>query len=268
MSLGIAIKGPEGLVLAAESRVTVGTKLGEYQVPVYFDNATKVFGLEEPNNFTGLVTYGQALIGQRTAYSFLPELDASLKAEGGARLPVKEISQRISDFYMSQWKSAHTKPYVGPPMTFLVGGFDEGAPYGRIFEINLPTQPAPKEQSPGENQFGITWGGQREFVDRLIQGYDPQLFAILKKQAELQDEDVEALKKACAELQMKLPMNVMALQDCVDLALFFIKTTILGQELVVGIRGCGGQIDIATITRREGLRYVQRKQIRGERRHT
>ena len=78
MSLGIVIKGPEGLVLAAESRITLGaqtvTPRGLQQIPVYFDNATKLLSFSKPNTTVGVVTYGQAVIGQqtpRTAASFL-----------------------------------------------------------------------------------------------------------------------------------------------------------------------------------------------------
>jgi len=35
--------------------------------------------------------------------------------------------------------------------------------------------------------------------------------------------------------------------------------------LAIGIRGVGGPIDVAIVTRTDGLQYVQRKLIRGER---
>jgi len=57
---------------------------------------------------------------------------------------------------------------------------------------------------------------------------------------------------------------MLALQDCVNLAIFFIHTTIEAQELSVGVRGVGGEIDVATVTRRDGLQFVQRKKIVGE----
>jgi len=63
---------------------------------------------------------------------------------------------------------------------------------------------------------------------------------------------------------MSIPLQAMGLQDCVDLAGLFVRTTIEAQRLAVGIRGCGGPIDIATITRSEGFRFVQRKQVHGE----
>jgi len=56
----------------------------------------------------------------------------------------------------------------------------------------------------------------------------------------------------------------MALQDCVDLAIFFIRTTIIAQKLTIGLRGCGGPIDVATITRRDGFQYIQKKAVFGE----
>jgi hypothetical protein len=64
---------------------------------------------------------------------------------------------------------------------------------------------------------------------------------------------------------LQVAIQAMALQDAVDLAVFLIRATIDGQQLSVGVRGCGGFIDIATVTRREGLGFVQRKQLRGER---
>ena len=116
--------GPEGVVLAAESRVTLQGHLdGQQVVPVFFDNATKMFGFESPNNYVGVVTYGLAAIKERTAHSFLPEFEATLKEEGTQRLDVENMSQRLSDFYMGQWASAEMPdPYRGPPMTFLIAG--------------------------------------------------------------------------------------------------------------------------------------------------
>jgi hypothetical protein len=205
MSLGIAIKAPEGIVLAAESRVTLVVNTPEGPLPVHFDNATKLFGFEEPNNYVGVVTYGLAAIGQRTAHSFLPELESALHAEGKGRLTVAAMAQRISDFYMAQWQAVIPGPHGGPPMTLLVAGYDLNEPYGEVYQIDIPTLPAPVQHHPGQN-FGVTWGGQREFVDRLFQGYDAQLLNILAAQG-LQSNQIEALRQAFQPLQMRLPLK-------------------------------------------------------------
>jgi hypothetical protein len=154
--------------------------------------------------------------------------------------------------------------YQGPDMIFAVGGFNEGEPYGRVYAVCIPRSPAPVEQNPSPQDFGLTWGGQREFVDRLIQGFDAKLLDIVVQHLNLQPAQIPPLTQALQPLQMPIPLAAMALQDCVDLAIFFIRTTIAAQTLTVGIRGCGGPIDVATITRNEGLKFVQCKHIVGE----
>jgi hypothetical protein len=54
------------------------------------------------------------------------------------------------------------------------------------------------------------------------------------------------------------------LQECVDLATFPVRTTIDTQRFIAGLRGVGGEIAVATITASEGLRWVQRKEPRGD----
>lgn len=78
MSLGIVIKGPEGLVLASESRITLTADDGKNKIPVNFDNAKKVLSFSNPNCAVGVVTYGLAAIGLRAAHSFIPEFESKL----------------------------------------------------------------------------------------------------------------------------------------------------------------------------------------------
>jgi len=260
MSLGIVIKGPEGLVLAAESRVTLAATSADQQIHVNFDNATKLLSFSKPHNYVGAVTYGQAAINLRTAHSFLPEFEAKLPDE---RLSVEKFAERLSIFFMDQWQGVMPEDYPGPNMSFVVGGFDKGEPYGRVFLFEIPGKPVPNERNPDPG-FGITWGGQREIVDRLIRGYDHRMVQIVAQALNLEQEQAQLLVQAIKPLEMPMPLQAMALQDCVDLAIFFIRTTITAQTLTVGVRGCGGPIDVGTITRRDNFKYVQRKVVVGE----
>src|SRR5258708_16530663 len=96
MSLGIVVKSPEGLVLAAESRVTL---LGS--VPVTFDHATKVLSFRGPHDNIGTVTYGQAALGLRSAQNFLPALEASLPPQTAS---VSGFAQSLQQFFTQQWQ--------------------------------------------------------------------------------------------------------------------------------------------------------------------
>lgn len=267
LSLGVAIKGPEGIVLATESRLTVTGQLGGSGITVQasYDHATKLFSFSDPHRHVGAVTYGQGTIGNRSAFSFVPEFENSLESD---RLSIEDFAQEMSRFYSEQWNDVMPDDFPGPGMTFIVGGFDENEAYGRVYIFEIPNSPEPEERNPdtddGETQFGITWGGQREFVDRLLRGYDHRVLQILKN--ELGPEKTSDLEQKLDQLGMKLPLGVMPLQDCVDAAILFLRTTIDAQRLTLGIRGCGGAIEVATLTRTAGFQSVQQKTIRGERR--
>ena len=267
MSLAIAFKGPEGIVLAADSRVTLNAQLPPNVIlPSTFDNATKLLKVTG-QDFVGVVTYGLGAIGEReprTAHSFMPEFEAELAQADLNRLGVDDFASRLSDFFMRQWSSTMPGSFRGPDMVFLIGGYDVGSPYGRVLELGIPGRPNPREWNAGAT-FGVTWGGQREFTDRLLQGFDNQLIGITQAKLGLADKQVKELDEELREkLSARIPYQFLPLQDCVDLAIFLIRTTIKIQTWSVSVRGVGGAIDVATITRTEGLKAVQQKFIRGE----
>jgi hypothetical protein len=276
MSLGIAFKGPEGIVLAADSRVTINAErpVSDKQrliLPSTFDNATKLLKVNG-HDYVGAVTYGLGAIGQhepRTAHSFMPEFEVALsqkKTKSTKRLSVEEFSKELSDFFMGQWKERMPKEYQGDPLIFLIGGYDEGAAYGRVFQLNIPYVPVPKEESAGQGVFGITWGGQNEILHRILSGFDPILMLAVKDKLKLSDEQTQELVHFLRpNFNLPIPYQFLPLQDCVDLSIFLIRTTIELQKWMIGIRGVGGVIDVATITRTEGFQYVQRKTIKGDR---
>ncbi|GMV17469.1 MAG: hypothetical protein AMXMBFR56_56930 [Polyangiaceae bacterium] len=264
MSLGIVIKAAEGVVLAAESRVTFffgGS-------PLTFDTVTKLFTFQHPHNYVGVVTFGAATMGERTAQSLMPEFEASL---GNARLKVAEYASRLSDFFSGQhssWVSELQKaggqvPPDHPDMHFVLGGFDEGEPYGTMFSFAIPNDPTPKEFA-NEKTCGIRWGGQRDVVDRLLLGYDPELLPIIQRSLSLTDAQIRQVRKELEVLQKVIPFEIFGLQDAIDVAVMFIRTTIESQRLTIDLRGCGGPIEVGVITRTGGFSYVQRKALRGE----
>ncbi len=268
MSLGILFKGPEGIVLAVDSRVTLMAKIGTTNniLPAYYDNATKLLKING-QNFVAAVTYGAGAIGQqqpRTAHSFVPEFEAELIANDVGRLPVEQFAVALSDFFLKQWKALMPSNYSGADMVFLIGGYDEGEPYGRMFEVQIPSNPQPVERNPAPG-FGLIWGGQREYIDRLIRGHDDALLEVAQKSLGLNDKDKAKLGLELQQAQqLPIPFQFLPLQDCVDLAMFLVRATMDIQTFLVGVRGVGGDIDVATITRTDGFVPIQQKTITGE----
>ena len=263
MSLGIVVKGPEGLVLAADSRLTLTLQYpagaNQVSVPVSFDNARKIVNFVSPHNWFGAITFGAAAIGLRTASSFAPEIQSILPQ---TRQTVDQYAQLLSNFFAAQWTASIPANYQGLPMNFIVAGYNDGEAYGRVYTFDIPSAPTPQEMNP--NDFGITWGGQRELVDRLMRGYDENALSIIQRALGLNNSQLLQMKQALAPLQMQFPVQVLALQDCIDLAIFFIRTTIQAQSLTTALRGVGGPIDVSVITRTQPFTFVQEKGLRGE----
>lgn len=275
MSLGIAFKGPEGIVLAADSRVTlnmvkVQPNGQQLVLPATFDNATKLLRVKG-QDFAGAVTYGVGAIGQqspRTAHSFLPELEAKINGKhNGARLSVEDFAKELSDFFLDQWNAhmAGVPNQPGNDMAFLIGGYDQHAPYGRIFEFFIPSRPVPNERYNAPGEFGAVWGGQRQFVDRLLNGYDPNALNLAEAELSLDAASKTRLTNRFAELTTPIPYPFLPLQDCVDLSIFLVRATMKLQTWTVGdVRGVGGAVDVATITNTDGFKAIQLKQVTGE----
>jgi hypothetical protein len=273
VSLAIAFKGPEGIVLAADSRVTLmsqqtGSGGENIMVPATFDNATKLLHVRNLSH-VGAVTYGLGAIGgtePRTAHSFLPELEAILgkKAEKKkSQISTEDFAKELSEFFVKQWDGAVSALSKTPDMFFLVGGFDKEKAYGRVYQFAIPSEPSPREQIPDD--FGVTWGGQNQYVNRLLTGFDPNLPSLVEEAIGLeQGKKMELERYLQQKLSAPIPYQFLPLQDCVNLAIFLIRATIKMQTWTVDVRGVGGAIDVATITRTEGFVEVQKKEIVGE----
>lgn len=273
MSLGIMIKGSEGMVLAADSRVTLLNQVATPQtgqvvvIPATFDNATKVLKVAD-QDYVGAVTYGlgafMTVNGPRTMQSFIPEFEERLKKEKVKRLPVGDFAKRLSDFFLEQWNTLVRRgPNPGEEINFLVGGFDEGAAYGRGFLFAIPTNPNPMEQNAGPGQFGITWGGQHDAVFRLLYGYDAGVLEFLRTEFSLSQDQLLALNNKMQPLFVAgIPYQFLPLQDSVDLAIFLIRNTIDFQKFRTNVvRGVGGPVEVAIVTRDGGFRFVSQRKI-------
>jgi hypothetical protein len=281
MSLGIMIKGSEGVVLAADSRVTIFSQMIQppapnapanapppptVLIPATFDNATKVLKVNG-QDYVGAVTYGIGAImtanGPRTMRSFIPELEQELEQEKIKRLSVPDFANRLSQFFLNRWNQHVDHPVnPGEEINFLVGGYDDGAPYGRAFSFVVPTQATPVEQNAGPGQFGITWGGQHDMVFRLLYGFDLELLDFIRAHFNLSPDQLATLKQQMEpKFAAGIPYQFLPLQDMVDLATFLIQSTISFQKFrTTVVRGVGGPVEVATVTR-DGFKFVSQKSI-------
>jgi hypothetical protein len=266
MTLAVVFKGPEGIALAADSRITLTMKNAAtgQETTSFFDNATKMLSIQG-QEYVGIVTSGVGAIGTtspRAAHGYVPEFEEQLSQTCPKRAAVEDIARELGKFYREQWVQAGMP--VGLPdvqqMQFLVAGFDEGDAYGRVFKVTVPDAPDPVEQVAGT--FGLTIDGQTELAGRLLGGVDPNAAKIAKDHLGLDEPKTQELRqKWGAQLSLPIPYQFLPLQDCVDLSVFLVTMTSEVQGWTTGLRGVGGEVDVATITRMEGFRPIRQKKI-------
>lgn len=234
MTLATVFKAADGLVVTADSRATVfsmGQIVHGQQMAIAatYDNTAKIL---RPANqkFVAAVVHGLGVLGQgqalRTISSYMPEVEALI---GDERISVQGFAEQLGNFFNGQLVA--TQQQVDEPIQFIVCGFNENEPYGRVYTLSVPDALAPVEQLV--DQFGLQLGGQHDIVGRMLQG-------------------------------VNIPYQLLALQDAVDLTILLARTTAQVQNFSLDLRGVGGSIDVVVLTRSEGARDVQRKQLRGE----
>lgn len=174
-------------------------------------------------------------------------------------MKVVDIARSLGQFYLTQWNTIGTSPDA-EPIIFLVAGFDKDEPYGRVFQVSVPTAIEPEEYWP--NDFGVRYTGDWVLADGIINGIDPRALNLAKEELSLWDNQVKRLKERWAkELAPNIPYRFLPLQDCVDLATFLVTMTAVVQSWTVGGRSVGGPVDVATITRTQGFQAIRQKQI-------
>jgi len=264
MTTVVIVKCPEGLVLAADSRMTVSETSGGREKHWPSDTLLKILSFKPPHNFVGAVSWDRADINQKSASCYSSEFEQTLPEN---RIPINEFAEKLFCFFSCKWNESPERKYSSDslnPMKFFVAGFDEKDEYGRIFEIKISDnhEIADMHELPAESKPDIVLRGNSIYASRLWFGYSEQLPKLLAntdwaRQSALNTGFLEdAMSKS--GLQMTFSPN---LRDGVALAKLLIRTEIDAQALTEAANPwlkavTGGPIRICTITSEHGLKWV------------
>jgi len=255
--LAITVICPEGIVQAADSRVTLIHPVSETLITNNtFDNAKKLLVFKEPHTHVSVTTYGSGTINGRTIHGYNTEFASTLPDK---RIPVKEFAERFQKFFKQRWDKAEHDDTDN--ISFQVAGIDEDKNYGELYSITLPTN-KPPVLTLKEGDFNFMWGGDIFIVSRIVSGVDPTLPALIENENFPVDvkEKIDSIIENVSP--SNFPIHSYALQDAVTLARFLIATSINAQELSIGLRTIGGNIDICTITQENGCGYISNKEVK------
>jgi 20S proteasome alpha/beta subunit len=234
MSLVVTIYVPSGIVMAADSRMTVlrtedreesGQKMRVQQQLVLSDSAYKIVELNAVA--AGVAVYDSAIIANQPVESQVRRFEEEALSSGD---DVKSVAEK----FMKYFQSNHPSFGVG----FHVAGYrQEGksrVPYVLVGHTTRePEIRRVNADDKGAVQYGVVRAGDVLVANRLIDTNYLPLFA------------------------------AMPLQEAIDYAVHLIRSTIDTLRFEPRFPTVGGPIDVLVV-QPQGMHWVQRKELRGE----
>lgn len=157
------------------------SRVGGYPVNV-FGGVSKMFLLyEDKDTSVAAITSGQATVNGRTIAGLASHYNRECARAKKQFDAVEDVARDFLAFMVGEWmQQPHLQgatpsmvPFFGT-VNFIVGGFGKSDAHGLVFKLDV----AKNELSPGfrpGDAHGVTWGGQADFVERLLRGADSRL---------------------------------------------------------------------------------------------
>ena len=262
LTIALTIKVNDGLVLSADSATTMVqyTEDGPSVINIY-NNANKVFQLHKELP-VGAVTWGLGNIGVSSISTLVKEFRKKI-TEGDKVIDLKNytIESIAHLFFEFIYHQKYTAMSTTGSMGFVIGGYSHNSDLPEKWRIYIDDSgqcDGPVLLAP-TNTSGAYWDGQPEAINRLVRGYSGTLTTILEH-AGIEPLKIQEIIELCAvNIQAPFFSPSMPIQDAIDLADYLIDATIKYVKYTPGHQTVGGPIEIAVITKYEGMKWIKRK---------
>jgi hypothetical protein len=227
----------EGIVMAADSRLTLNLKTGQPGATTTMaavsqsDSNQKLFLTE---NGVGISTVGDADIAGVPIAGFIAQFVDQIVSTN-AWTPDK-VADEIITFFNSTNKI--------PNSYFQVAGYDQSKNDQQVCYVEIQKKKKTRMNAPG--QFGIAWAGESDTISKLANPC-----------AEI-DPSTNQIKQVYPNFPV--PYQFFTLQDAIDFAEYAVRTTIDTMRFQPRPKSVGGPIDILVIKPNE-QRWIRKKEL-------
>lgn len=266
MTVGIAVKVFDGIVLAADSATTVDLGSAGHQL---YNSANKIFHLDR-RYAIGAMTWGLGNVGSASIATIAKDLRRRFMGRDGAHsdwelddsFTVQAVGERLIDMV---WGELYSHEFAGqspaPLLGFVVAGYSAGSMQAEAWMVQMDdpgTRPS-LDLAAGQDVSGWMAYAQPEAAFRLLKGFDPQLMAVLSQH--LGPTELAQVDAVLASQILERPVVIPAMPfaDALGLAKYLVDTTVGYRRYVLGPDTVGGQVEIVGISRHEGFKWVSRK---------
>ena len=215
MSIMCSVYVPEGIVLAADSRMTgnisIKTPDGKTQQQGMFsisDNAQKVFLLSKVR--VGISSCGTAVLDGKTVSDYLRIFEID---EVRAKDSVTDVAKKLQSYAFKYFPSVH----------FFVCGYEAEEPF--VYDVSKEVKRMNMDN--GKLRYASSWSGEQLAITKLLNSQPPT----------------------------PINHVLMPLKDAIDFAEFLIDITIKLQRFEMKPKTCGGDIDILVLTKDDAHWY-------------
>ena len=251
-------------------------------------NVSKLFDLSPLQMgvmFTGTTSIGNRTIGKLV--SEFKEADSAFNEDAEpSNYAVRAVGVRLLQTLRQLYASTYPQPYASPELELIIGGYDKLNYLPSLYRIDV-REDTIVEIFSSDSPFGLAFGGQKDWIQRIVFGTDENNQVSLAQRAhdllvDYHQKISAAVADAGIEFEVPHPdlwsdelnlfngWNLHGLDaniadfseqnaiDCVD---FFIEIMIRAQAVSSQLPTVGGDINVAVI-RKDGFRFVSRQEWR------
>lgn len=266
MTVCVAVKVHDCIVFAADSATSLSEIDGTGQPVIVniYENANKVFNLHKGLPICAM-TAGIGNFGKASISTLSKELRRLLSGEDVSwklnreRYSIEEVATKARRFLFEHvFQSVAPQPEGS--FDYWIGGYSGGANLGEIWRLHIDNGTCGDPICETTQDIStIKWGGQPEAINRLLLGYGQALPGALLD-AGLDPAKLDGLMlHIAARSQANVLFDAMPTIDAIKLAEFLVETTKKFVQFLPGGNTVGGAVDIATVTKHEGFKWISRK---------
>lgn len=269
MTIALALKVNDGLVLTADSATTITSLIdvpGQDKTLNVFNNEEKITQLHRRLPI-GFMYWGMGIINGHSINWHAKEIRSRLDGSNDTfkewaldegAYDLSYAASKVYEYFNAIFPAVDkTNPTI---FGLLVGGYSANSGEPEVYTCQTVNSIlSPPVLSISKDQSGSIWFGQPEAIFRLLRGSSLKLAEALRKlgvDPTLVDQYVNAI---LVETNINVVWPGMPIQDAIDLAKFLAETTINYSRFSAGANTVGGPVDIAAITHHEGFKWVSRK---------
>lgn len=266
MSIAVCVKIHDGVVIASDSASTlVGLQpeIGQILVMNVYNNANKIFNIVKGLPI-GVITWGAGSIGAMSIETVMKNARDEITS-GKTRIirdnyTIEEVAEKMRRYvYDKFYEPAFAESTMKPELAFMIVGYSSKGESPEVWQVTIKADGTDPQKLRDSNSSGVNWGGEVEAITRIIKGYGGRLPQLLTELGVPENLIEDTIAKFDQAMEIPVAGDGMPIQDAIDLAEFLVQLTIHFSRFIPGAPTVGGSVEIASITKHEGFKWIRRK---------